>query len=175
MLHAIRRAQPLVFDANGAGSQTRQVTVIVNQDTKIEGDETFNVQLASLSPSIPGLTISNGTGQATIQNDDFDTTAPQITGVFVRGSSWTTNVLNHVDPTGWRGYPLPTGNAQLDVLPWANLNQIVMTFSEPVSVQQNDLVVKGIQTANYGYPAINGFEYAQVGSTYTASSAKRQA
>ena len=48
------------------GETSQNVTVVVNGDTKLEGDETLNVVLDSASP----FAIADGAGVGTIQNDD---------------------------------------------------------------------------------------------------------
>ena len=48
------------------GETVKTVTVVVNGDTTVEGNETFFVNLSAPS----GATISDGQGQGTITNDD---------------------------------------------------------------------------------------------------------
>ena len=66
---------PADYQANGgtlnfaAGETTKTVTVLVNGDSVDEIDETFTVNLSNA----PNATITDGSGQATITNDD---TAP---------------------------------------------------------------------------------------------------
>ena len=44
----------------------------------------------------------------------------------------------------------------MQTLPWTNLNQIQVVFSENVNVQQSDLMLTGVNTAQY---SPNGFSY----------------
>jgi hypothetical protein len=56
-----------------AGDNTATISVVVNSDTKIEGNETYDV---TLSGATNGATISHAQGIGTIVNDD---TAPTVT------------------------------------------------------------------------------------------------
>ncbi|MBL7826416.1 MAG: hypothetical protein JNJ57_07290, partial [Saprospiraceae bacterium] len=49
------------------GSLTETVSVLVNQDNKVEANETFNVVISNAPP---GVNITDGTGMGTINNDD---------------------------------------------------------------------------------------------------------
>jgi hypothetical protein len=76
------------------GNTVKTVTVLVNGDTTVEGNETFFVNLSAPS----GATISDNQGQATITNDDIDGTPPGISSVAAAGISstgatisWTTD------------------------------------------------------------------------------------
>jgi hypothetical protein len=62
-----------------AGDTTKTVSVAINGDTKVEGNETFNVLL---SGATNGATISKGTGAGTIINDDVTVidSPPTVTG-----------------------------------------------------------------------------------------------
>jgi ribosomal protein L35AE/L33A len=59
-------ATPLNFA--GTSGETKTVTVLVNGDTDVESDEFFVVNLGV--PSSASVTVSDGTGVGTIQNDD---------------------------------------------------------------------------------------------------------
>ena len=52
----------------GTNTETQTVTVAVNGDTVVEADETFTVDLGSTSNA--SVTVSDGSGLGTIQNDD---------------------------------------------------------------------------------------------------------
>jgi Calx-beta domain len=62
-----------------AGDTTKTVSVRINGDTKVEGNENFNV---SLTGATNGATISKGVGVGTIINDDVAVvdTPPTVTG-----------------------------------------------------------------------------------------------
>jgi len=87
--------------------------------------------------------------------------APQVEGVFVKGSAWSTDFLNHLQTTGQGnsglGYWIPVGSpAQLDTLPWVNLDQVTLVFSEPVNVSITDLHVYGLGVPSYSF-ATHGY------------------
>jgi hypothetical protein len=58
---------------SGTDGETETVTVSVTGDTVVEPDETFTVSLGT--PSNASVSVSDGTGQGTIQNDDSATVA----------------------------------------------------------------------------------------------------
>lgn len=57
-----------------------------------------------------------------------------------------------VGGTGWAGaaYTVPAGATQLRPLSWINANQISLTFTENVFVDQNDLAINGLNVGTYG-------------------------
>ena len=57
------------------GETSKQVIVPVVGDTKVEGDETFFLNLSNVSSN---ATISDAQGQATVQNDDSASSTPAI-------------------------------------------------------------------------------------------------
>ncbi|MFM9966751.1 MAG: Calx-beta domain-containing protein, partial [Planctomycetaceae bacterium] len=78
MLNALKSAQPsnrLTFA--GTAGETKMISVTVNGDTQIEPNETLTVVLSNLSGSNE-VTIADGTGVGTINNDDA-ATPPVIT------------------------------------------------------------------------------------------------
>jgi hypothetical protein len=89
--------------------------------------------------------------------------APKVTGVFVRGSAWSQAFVNPLG-SGGLGYALPSGEGQLANLPWINADQIIVKFNEHVSVQQNDLLVQGVNNASY---VTSAFAYDP--ATFTAT------
>ncbi len=85
--------------------------------------------------------------------------APQVVGVSVSGSAWTSSSL-----VG--GYSIPLGSgAQLLPLPWANIDQIEVTFNENVLVDQTDLLLTGVNVPSYDV----GGTFSYDPSTFTAT------
>lgn len=86
--------------------------------------------------------------------------APTVTDVFVSGSTWTKTFKNFLQSSGQGdaqfGFRVGEGQAALDELPWANINQISIRFSGPVAAEQADLQVHGVSVGDY---AISGFQY----------------
>ena len=105
-----------------------------------------------------------GFDQFTVEVTDAPVSPPKVNGVFVRGTDWAdefidNGVLDTVSPDDYElGYRIAAESGQLDTLPWTNLNQIIITFTEDVSVQEDDLVLKGVNVATYGF-ATGGFDY----------------
>ncbi len=100
-------------------------------------------------------------------------TPARVTQVFVNGQGITGQTtangiafrnLAGVDNTF--GYPVPGPN-QLKAIPWSNgINKISLRFDQDVAstLGQGDLVVRGVNTANY---AISGFSYDAATKTGT--------
>lgn len=86
--------------------------------------------------------------------------APRVSEVFVDGSRWTTMYREHLAATGLGdaayGMRVGAGSAQLDELPWANLDRISVRFDRPVTAELIDLVVRGVNRASY---TATGFSY----------------
>ncbi|MAE68140.1 MAG: hypothetical protein CMJ18_28150 [Phycisphaeraceae bacterium] len=76
----------------------------------------------------------------------FIVTPPQVVDVLVHGSNWNQAFVDQLEPAGsggTRGHAIPTGGAQLAPLPWAELDQVILRFSEQVDVEQGDLALVG--------------------------------
>lgn len=74
------------------GSLTQTVTVAITGDTRVEANETFNVNLSNIQASSRNVTISDGTGLGTITNNDSATISVADVQV-VEGNSGTTNLV----------------------------------------------------------------------------------
>ena len=84
---------------------------------------------------------------------------PQVVGVSVSGSAWTSSSL-----VG--GYSIPVGGgAELFPLPAANINQIEVTFNENVIVDQSDLLLTGVNVPSYD---VSGGTFSYDPTTFTA-------
>ena len=149
------------------GETSKTFTVPVNGDVAAEADEQFLVTLSG--PTNAG--IGDGQAAGTILNDDQSTTVPTVARVYLSGTAWTAAFKNYLEsPLGsgsaTYGFAVPTGAAQLDEIPWANVDEISITFSEDVSVAADDLVVRGVNVAVYATdPA--GFGYNAAARTAT--------
>ena len=117
-------------------------------------------------------------GALALTDDDgtieiVDATAPTVASVKVAGNipmdEWTTEFKDFIDPVDGDntdgsdqvGYQIPTATLpqQLTPLPWVNLNQIIITFSEPVvgsgtlgnsdAIQLDDINVFGVNKEDY--------------------------
>jgi len=70
---------------------------------------------------------------------------PRVSQVLVSGSTWT------VPP-----YAIPSGTSQAADLGWVNVDQVQLSFNEPVNVLASDLILSGSNGTIY---AVNGFRY----------------
>ncbi len=95
---------------SGSPGETKTITVAVVGDAILEPNETFNVTLGS--PSNPAITVSDGSGLGTINNDDAASIA--INDVtLAEGNSGTTNFVFTVSLTGavQGGFTVPFSTA----------------------------------------------------------------
>nr|WP_242691634.1 Calx-beta domain-containing protein [Pedobacter sp. SYSU D00823] len=68
---AIPASTSATLNFNGTAGESHTIDIIVNADQKIEGDETFNILLESVSPTFGNsLSLFNTTATATILDDD---------------------------------------------------------------------------------------------------------
>jgi hypothetical protein len=142
---------------------TRQYTVFVNGDDKATTgfvDDAVvgftDAPLAALAATADSL--GTATGNAYFDNYviDIETesarSAPVVNAVYVSGSSWSSDFLDYMEDKGYGddqyGFAVPA-NDQLNELPWMNLNQVSIRFSEQVHVDANDLQIRGVNVPNY--------------------------
>ena len=100
-----------------------------------------------------------------------DGVPPTVTAVSVRGSQWTSSFISYLNSNGLgsNGYSLPLGTAPLP-LPWTNLDQVVVRFSEDVQVSTNSLTIAGVNTANYAVSSV-AYDPNTFTATWTLASA----
>ena len=80
---------------------------------------------------------------------------PTVTNVAVSGAGWASP------------YSIPVGTgAQLLSLPWSGINQIQVTFSENVTVDQSDLLLTGVNVPSYN---VAGGTFNYNSTTFTAT------
>jgi len=91
---------------------------------------------------------------------------PSVTAVNVAGTGWSSSFISFLESSGLGagGYAIPAGANQLKTLPWTNVNQIRITFSEDVNVDAADLSVSGANTTAYTF---SGFSYDSTAHTAT--------
>ena len=144
------------------GETEKMIPVAVIGNREHEPDETFTVNLSNPAEA----TISDGQGLGTIENDD-EGIPPTVMDVLVAGTGWDQGFLDFLEAEGLGegGYSIPVGSAaQLDELPWLNVDQIKIVLSEDVRVSQSYLAVYGVDTPAY---AASGFVYDSSTSTAT--------
>ena len=95
--------------------------------------------------------------------------APTVEAVFVNGTDWSPAFRAYLeagrDGSSQFGYELGAGGGGSNaILPWVNLNQVSVQFSEDVVVQQDDLEIDSLAGADY---TVTAFAYDP--STFTAT------
>ncbi len=94
---------------------------------------------------------------------------PQVTGVFVKSSGWSSLFMNHLAAAGLGdatlGYRIPTGADQLDPIPWVGIDSIAMKFSEPVI----DIELLSLNLVGVNPITVNGFSHNVDVATWTLS------
>jgi hypothetical protein len=151
------------------GKLSTTVTITPLADSLIEGQETVTLTLLSNGGYAAG---SPATATAKIADvppaSPAPNAAPNVTDVFVAGSQWSTSFKQQLSTLGLGdltlGYRLPDAPVQPETLPWNNVNQVSIRFSENVSVQQNDLAVRGVAQA-----VLNTSGFAYNAATFTAT------
>jgi len=109
-----------------------------------------------------------------------DTQPPTVDAVFVNGTDWSQSFRDYLqakklgsaqfgfetDPVNASANGAGPGTNDLKhaILPWINLNQISIRFSEDVSVQQNDLTISSAAGQTYN---VTDFRYDP--ATFTAT------
>jgi len=78
---------------------------------------------------------------------------PTVTDILIGSTLWDASFLAEL---GGDGYSIPTGTDQLVTLPWTNIDQVKIAFSEDVNVSQGDLSVHGVSVPEY---TVAGFIY----------------
>ena len=92
---------------------------------------------------------------------------PAVAAVNVAGSNWSSSYVSFLESSslGTGGYAIPVGSsAQLQTLPWTNIDEIRITFTEDVTITAADLSVSGVNQTAY---AFSGFSYDS--NTHTAT------
>jgi hypothetical protein len=153
-----------------APGQTQQIiSVPILNDSVAESAETFrleitNALMANLAdgeavatiaasdqpsqPSIPGVPLEGGSGDTDKPGNPADSPLEEtlrIVAIQLGSSRWSTEFRGQVDPAAELpfGYPLPAGDAQHLPLPWRNLNELRLQFSQPID--NPDQLVASIQ------------------------------
>jgi uncharacterized repeat protein (TIGR03803 family) len=103
-----------------------------------------------------------------VVSNSFTAGAPQVSDVTADGTAWSSTFVNYLstlNSANVNGYSIPVGSsAQLAPLPWKNLNQINITFTQNVTVGESALQLVGVNVASYSF---SGFSYNS--STDTAT------
>lgn len=92
---------------------------------------------------------------------------PAVAAVNVAGSDWDSSFVSYLESAelGTDGYEIPVGSsAQLQTLPWTNIDHIRITFSENVKIEAADLSVSGVNQTVYAFS-----DFCYDSNTYTAT------
>ena len=118
----------------------------------IVGSGEEEVAMAGLaSPLDPGqFETLNPDLKIIIAGTTLDVVGPRVASVKVVSSQWTEPFLDEVDPAEGEGYPIPTGADQLKTLPWININEVLVKFSESMNIVASDISLHGVTVPNYG-------------------------
>lgn len=79
---------------------------------------------------------------------------PTIDGVVISSTQWTPAYISYLQEhsLGTDGYAIPVGSsAQTTALPWNNIDQIKITFSEDVNVQAADMSLTGKNATSHAF------------------------
>ena len=100
-----------------------------------------------------------------------DNNAPEVEAVYVNGTQWTTAFREYLEDerlgSGLYGFDAGgsgRGEEGGDILPWINLDQVSVQFSEDVVVQQDDLEIISLVERDYN---VVDFDYDD--ETFTAT------
>ena len=96
---------------------------------------------------LPDKALTNQDLEAFVTSDEIFSPAigpPQVTSVKVGSTDWDPAFVSWVDPLDHVGYDIQSGNSQQTPLPWSNINQIFVQFSEDVQITASDIQLTGI-------------------------------
>ena len=144
---------------------TDTYTIYVNGDDKTTTgfvDDTVvaftDAPIAALAATAESVSTANGTAYFDNYVIDIEAAvppaqeAPQVNQVYVSSTQWDPEFKQHLADEGLGdaqyGYAI-SDRDQLNELPWINLNQISIRFSEQVQVDANDLQIRGVNQLNY--------------------------
>lgn len=157
-------------------AQDRVVTFAVGRQGSSIDFRTITIQTTSgdyaePAPTSAGLInaapFAGGDAMAASSAPETVGTAPTVTAVYVAGSTWDPSFKTYIASNGLGhatyGYAVPAAT-QLDELPWTNLNQVSVAFSEDVWVSPSDLLVRGVSVPNY---SVTGLAYDSTTKTAT--------
>lgn len=102
---------------------------------------------AGTRPFVGAMDFFRATRAALAPEEMVQVAPPRVVGVYAQGSAWTTDYLDALGALGvgdarW-GFALATGSAQLNALPWTNVDTLRVRFSEPVTIAAADLQLVG--------------------------------
>jgi subtilisin-like proprotein convertase family protein len=151
-----------VFNNNNLSTPVATSGASPTAFARVEFNGTSAAQFLRVSGTGSDYTLRMG-----LVDECSQTVAPPTAEVLISGTDWSPSFTNFLinDNLGNGGYRIPAGQiTQFDPIPWSNVNQISIRFSQPTTVAQSSLVVTGFNHGNY---AINGFSYDTASDTAT--------
>ena len=134
----------------------------------------FVVPLPAGGGSVITATATDAAGNTSEFSDAVTITGrqpaapPAVSGVFFNSTAWAPAFRQFLAARGQGeaafGFRVGAGAAQSGMLPWTNLNQVSIRFTENVQADRNDLTVLGANVARYAVTA-----YAYDPATRTAT------
>jgi hypothetical protein len=93
----------------------------------------------------------------------------KVVDVVVWGSGWTSNFLNAVSQPGavQKGYSIMKAAAQLQPIPWANVDRVSVVFDKDVAVDSFALAVRGTNIPSYPIGGSANYNGATKTATWT--------
>ncbi|MEX0585953.1 MAG: fibronectin type III domain-containing protein, partial [Pirellulales bacterium] len=145
---------PIVINYSNLVTETWPGTGNITSDPLFVSVPANNYRLQAVSPAIDaGDPASPVDADGTRTDMGFYTFFhhPRVAEVLVRGSAWSQVYLDRLaaDGLGQGGYRVPLNAATPPILPFANIDRIMVRFTEGVSVAATDLVLHGVNTPNY--------------------------
>ncbi len=104
---------------------------------------------------------------------------PTVVDLHVASTAWTTAFTDYLQSHGLgdEGFRIPLGSsAQTKSLPWLNINQVILEFSEDADVQAADLSLSGVSAtafplADFSYVITHDGESSTFVATWTFAAA----
>jgi len=116
------------------------------------------------------LTLGSGSVATGVTFGDFFRPVPTVQEVFVRSDKWSpafqTELARLQLGDAVAGFRIPLATRLPVLLPWINLDEVVVRFSQPVTVDAGDLVVRGTKSAQ---AAVNVVPLTSSPNTYRFS------
>ncbi len=157
-----------VWRVNGVIKQTTSSSTSLTDTFNLVGNansgDTISVEVTPDDGMLLGTTAADA---ATVSGPAVP---PTVTNVVVSSTNWNSTCLSYLASLGSQnvgGYSIPVqSGAELLPLPWINLNQIKVTFSENVVVNNADLALWGVNVSQYDI-AHSNFVYDPTACTAT--------
>ncbi|MFG0266793.1 MAG: beta strand repeat-containing protein [Rhodopirellula sp. JB055] len=130
LAYALQGADAVPFKVDGVGN----IQVAAGADLNFELKDTYEFEVVITDD---GTTDNVTIVPVTVTLNDLSEAGPTVTSVRVSSTAWSSAFKDRVEDdifgNGGEGYVIPTDSNQMKPLPWINMNQIIVEFSEDVS------------------------------------------